>query len=236
MKRDADFSGFLGETMDLLGSGAVFWIAFVAVVGGLNALGIAFGLADPTADMFGIGIGASVSLEDGLATALFQIVVAVVTVVATYFLIAKLLEMRGLLPDPSTRIWAYVGLSILSTLGLILGFILLIVPGIILMVRWSAASGYLIGGREGIIDALGASWRATEGKSWPIFGAGLVLLVILIVAGGAIGAMGGIIDIPAVIGVISAAAEAFGSAVMVAFGVAIYALVRDDEAIGEVFA
>lgn len=236
MKRDADFSGFMGETMDLLGSGVTYWLAFVAVVGGIGAVGGVLGLTESASQMFGMNAGASVALDEGPAAAIFQLVAAIVSVIATYFLVAKFLEMKGLLPDPSTRIWAYVGLSILSTLGMIVGFLLLIVPGLILMVRWSASTGYLIGGREGITDALGASWRATEGKGWSIFGAGLVLLIILAMVGGVIGVIAGLIGIPAVIAIVSGLGEAFGSAVFVAFTVAIYALVRSEEQIGEVFA
>ena len=236
MDNRASFSGIMGETTRLLSDGVRGWLVFVAVVGGLNALGVLMGWAEPATDVVRAGFNYTYEPGDGLAEGLFGLGSAIVMIIATYYLLAFLLDLRGRLPERETRIWAYVGMSILSVLGLIVGFILLIVPGIILLVRWSAASGFLLGERKGIVDSLGASWNATRGSSWPIFGAALVLIIALgvigFLVGGAIGAAGSNL----VAGAAGEFVNAFASAAFIAFGIAVYLLVAGGaSSVGEVF-
>lgn len=238
MKRDADFAGFMGETVALVSDNLRFVAIYVLLVGGLNAAGIFLGLTAPasTGSGFQTSLGAMASFDAGLAGGLFSLGVGIVSIVAAYFLLSKLLESRGRLVDTDTRIWAYVGMMILSILGMMIGFLLLVIPGLILLVRWSASSGFLIGGKRGVIESLGDSWAATRGKSWPIFFVGLVLFIgFSVISGtmlGAIGATGlnqGVMATSALI-------NAFSSAVFYALGVAIYYLVQNDEReIGAVF-
>jgi uncharacterized membrane protein len=55
--------------------------------------------------------------------------------------------------------------------------ILLIVPGIMLYIRWSVAAPALVEERIGVFDALGRSSDLTDGARWKIFGLELVALV-----------------------------------------------------------
>ncbi len=71
-----------------------------------------------------------------------------------------------------------LGLFLLLWLGLIVGFTLLLVPGIILMLMWSVAVPALVEEREGVMNAFGRSRFLTKGERWKIFG----LLCILFVA------------------------------------------------------
>lgn len=73
--------------------------------------------------------------------------------------------------------WPLFLLAILSGLGMLLGFILLIVPGIILYVMWSVSAPALVEERLGPVEALGRSNDLTDGARWKIFGLLLVLLV-----------------------------------------------------------
>jgi hypothetical protein len=74
--------------------------------------------------------------------------------------------------------------GLLSGLGVLLGIILLILPGIFLIARWSIATPFVVAGGLGGTDALKASWRATE-KSWPaLFALVLIGGVVLILAVG----------------------------------------------------
>lgn len=236
MTRDKDFSGFISETFGLLSRNAVPVLVFIAVLGGLNSLGLFLGYISEGDTLAGIGFGFSVDPADGLAAGLFQLAVGVLSIIASYFLLSRLLEGEGRLPVRDTRIWAYVGVMILSTLGMILGFMLLFVPGIILLVRWSATSGFLIERRLGLIESMSASWDATRGSSWPIFFVGLVLFIGLAVVGMVTGGMGMAIDSPMVTAVLSSFAEVAGNAVFLAFGIAVYLVVEDNsDAISDVF-
>jgi hypothetical protein len=67
-----------------------------------------------------------------------------------------------------------LGIGLVSGLGILLGLVLLVVPGLILLVRWSISVPYALGEDVGPIDALQASFEETRGAFWPLL---LVLLV-----------------------------------------------------------
>lgn len=237
MRRDRNFAGFLGQAFELAGANIQAIAIFVVILAGVNTFGLMMGLIEAEDTIAGMGFGFMIEATDGLATAAYEIGAAVLTIVMSYFLLAQFLESAGRLPDRSTRIWAYVGLSILGMLGMVLGLMLLIVPGIILMVRWAASSGYLIGARTGIVDALGQSWEATRGHSWPIFFAGLVLFLGIAIFSGAIAGAAGFSEIQLLIAATSSVAEALANALMLAFGIGVYILIHDDtEETADVFA
>jgi len=71
-----------------------------------------------------------------------------------------------------------IGLSILFAIGVGIGFILLIVPGIILLLMWAVAVPALVIERPGVFGAFGRSSELTKGARWKIFGLLLVLIVI----------------------------------------------------------
>jgi uncharacterized membrane protein len=68
--------------------------------------------------------------------------------------------------------------GLLSGLGILVGLILLIVPGIMLYIMWSVAAPALVEERLGPVEALGRSRDLTRGARWKIFGLSLVLIVI----------------------------------------------------------
>ena len=90
-----------------------------------------------------------------------------------------------------------LGLTILWWLGVGLGWVLLLIPGLILITMWSAALPALIGENLGVIESFGRSRELTRGSRLSIFGLLLVSLIILympmILLGGAVagGMMGG---------------------------------------------
>jgi hypothetical protein len=63
-----------------------------------------------------------------------------------------------------------IGLAILMGLGIGLGFILLIIPGLILMVMWAVAVPAKVVEKIGVFDAFTRSRDLTRGRRWPIFG------------------------------------------------------------------
>jgi hypothetical protein len=237
MKREAGFAGFLGETFALLSDAGRYVVIFVLVVGGLNAAAFLTGGNPPSGNIGSIGGGFIYTPGMGPVAVVVGLLSAIVSIAASYFLIAQYLEARGLLRDRETRIWAYVGLTILSVIGMMVGFLLLVVPGLILLTRWSAASGFLIGARAGIVESLSASWDATRGNGWAIFFAGFVMLIIASLIGAAIGGISVAMGSSTLMPIVTSFINAFGSALSLAFGIGVYHLVQnDDEALGEVFA
>ena len=63
-----------------------------------------------------------------------------------------------------------IGLAILTGLGVGLGIVLLIVPGLILMVMWSVAVPAKVVEKIGVFAAFTRSRDLTRGRRWPIFG------------------------------------------------------------------
>jgi hypothetical protein len=78
------------------------------------------------------------------------------------------------------RILSLLWVIILTALGVALGFVLLIVPGLLLYVWWSVAAPVLLA--EGVRGrrALGRSRQLVRGRWWPVFG---VIVVGVILAG-----------------------------------------------------
>ena len=77
------------------------------------------------------------------------------------------------------RFWPLLGLSIVCAVGILLGCVLLIVPGVILGLTWSAAAPALVLEGRGVFDSIKRSADLTRGKRWSIFL--LFFLVILVV-------------------------------------------------------
>lgn len=102
---------------------------------------------------------------------------SIVTLVFQYEITRATLSHYQLLDGVPARrrLWALVGLGLISGIGILVGLILLIIPGIYLMVRWSAAVPALIAEEAGVYDSLGRSAAAVEGRFWHVFAAMLVI-------------------------------------------------------------
>jgi uncharacterized membrane protein len=72
------------------------------------------------------------------------------------------------------RFLAMIGLYFLMTLLIGLGFVLFIVPGIILAFGWSFAPLFVVDANLGPVAAMRASWYATAGQKGKLFGFGLL--------------------------------------------------------------
>jgi len=83
-----------------------------------------------------------------------------------------------------------IGLSLLWAIGVGIGFVLLIVPGIILLMVWAVAVPALVVERGGIFAAFSRSAELTKGARWKIFGLCIVLLVIYWLLSALIGLVG----------------------------------------------
>lgn len=234
MIREASIGGILSELVALLGDTGRDFAIYTLIVGGVAAAGILAGLTEPTSDS--IAYGFRVDGNDSPASAAFELFSMAVSVFGTYLLLTRFLAARGRMRAGGTRFWHYLGMSILSLLGVVLGLFLLIVPGIFLLVRWSAASGFAIGARDGITDSLSASWDATKGHGWAIFLSALILFFGVAICQGVAVAIFGLASTE-VGDVASAFVEAAAGGIFAALGIAIYCRVRDDAGeISEVFA
>ncbi len=75
--------------------------------------------------------------------------------------------------------------GIVAAIGIVVGFILIIVPGLILITIWSVAAPVVVLERTGVLAALGRSRELVRGNGWQVFGVIFVLFfLILIVSSG----------------------------------------------------
>jgi Uncharacterised protein family (UPF0259) len=75
--------------------------------------------------------------------------------------------------------------GIVAGVGVLIGFILIIVPGLILITIWSVAAPVVVLERTGVFAALGRSRELVRGNGWQVFAVIFVLFfLILIVSAG----------------------------------------------------
>jgi len=82
-----------------------------------------------------------------------------------------------------------IGLSLLVGLGVAIGFVLLIVPGVYLMTIWAVAAPSLVIERQGVFAAIGRSRELVRGHGWQVLGVILVVLVLALLAGILVGVL-----------------------------------------------
>lgn len=112
-----------------------------------------------------------------------------VQVVGTSFLMVALLQatvtdLNGgkASPQAGLRVAAsmllpVIGLTIVQTIGIMLGFLLLIVPGVILMVMWMVTMPVLVVEKRDIFACLQRSRDLTRGSRWSLFFLSLAYLI-----------------------------------------------------------
>jgi hypothetical protein len=79
-------------------------------------------------------------------------------------------KIKGLYKTAWKKTWKYLILSLLTVFLIVLGLVLLIIPGIILMIWFSFSSYELILENRGVTRSLGESKRLVKGRFWKVFG------------------------------------------------------------------
>ena len=206
--RELKIGMIVEATLGVLERCAVPALIFVVVVGLINAAATYYGLA-------------YTSVTQQLAKGLFSLTISIV---ASYALLHAMLRKLNLLkPGTEDAFLPYIGLSILYTIGVGLGFIAIILPGLFLMARWSIATPLLLVRGSGAIKAMKDSWEQTKGNEFPIIIAIVLLMILFVGISFAAGMMFGPEDpIGTVVGQV---ASAIGSAIGIALGVALYRLI-----------
>lgn len=125
-----------------------------------------------------VGVNIALDLTIGDSGALPA---GIASLVAQYALIRTALDRLGLRDETGRNgLGAFWGVNILSGIGILLGYVLLVIPGIFLSARWSMSSAVLLAEDQSVSGALGESWALTRPNLWPILA---VLLVIFVPAG-----------------------------------------------------
>lgn len=87
-------------------------------------------------------------------------------------------QMRAVAPV----VMPLIGAGILSGLGIVLGLVLLVVPGLFLLTIWAVIAPVIVVERSGVIDSFGRSRELVRGSGWPVFWTVVVAFLITFVA------------------------------------------------------
>mgnify|MGYP001555385440 CR=1 FL=1 len=102
----------------------------------------------------------------------------VIGVIAAFFVLDAMVGNTGLRSRTDGDVFlSYLVLSVIYTICLVLGFIVIVLPGLYIMARWIIAQPLLVARGGSPMKALGESWERTKDKEFPIL---LALLVVLV--------------------------------------------------------
>lgn len=169
-------------------------------VGSLLGVGILISVA------FGILIGLLNDEGGVLAQFIAYVLQLVASALYTGFVVRLVIDVRDGKRDSSvgeliSGAMPYIGslilFSILSAIGITIGLILLIAPGLYLLTIWAVgAPAIIVEGKSGM-EAFGRSHELVRGKGWEVFGVIVCLFLIILasaIIAAAIGAaIGGVI-------------------------------------------
>jgi hypothetical protein len=79
--------------------------------------------------------------------------------------------------------WPLLGASLLYGIGVAIGFVLIIVPGCILLAMWAVLAPAIVIERRPIGEAFSRSRALVSGYGWPVFGTVITALVINLIVG-----------------------------------------------------
>ena len=139
-----------------------------------------------------------VAIVDGLVgndLALFPVVLVVSTIAATLYqgMVVNLVRdvrdgrrdstMSELVRSALPFLLPLIGAGLLSGLGVGIGFVLLVVPGLFLMTIWAVIAPAIVVEGKRVGEAFGRSRQLVRGYGWPVFGVIVVALLITIIGG-----------------------------------------------------
>lgn len=188
-----DFGRVVGQTFGLIGRNFVLFLIMALIFVGAPQFGIlyyqALAMQDPSQAMLIMLGGTLVNL---VATYILQ---GALTRAAVDDLSGKGVSFGAAIGDGLRYFFPLFVMALLAGIGMMLGFLLLIVPGLILAVRWILAAPIVVIERVGPTNSLGRSAELTEKHRWAIFGLILLYLVfayaVQIILGVALAAGGG---------------------------------------------
>jgi hypothetical protein len=181
-------SAVLGEALDLYKQ---FFGRFVGTAA------IVFVVLDLLAAITDRAAGTSVTSD-----LLWTLIALVVSFVGAFWLQGALIEAvrdvrdgRADLTIPELyertrpRLPALLAAGIVAGLGIAIGLVLLIVPGLYLLTRWCLIPAVIVIEKRGAGESFDRSWQLTRGYGWTVFGSLLVAYLLYVIGQGLLRAL-----------------------------------------------
>jgi hypothetical protein len=190
-----DIGRVISGTFQVLGRNALVFLALALLLSGIPAGIMGYLQAANMGGLQGGNIAFSPGVVESFAlTWLVSIVTAAILQGALIY--GTVQDMNGQRPNVgeclATGLRAFlplIGVSILFALAVILGFVFLIVPGLMVICAWCVAVPALVAERTGVFGAFSRSAALTKGHRWRIFALLIVAWVIALVISMVIGAV-----------------------------------------------
>lgn len=181
MNRKLDVGATLSQIFSIYGqqAGVLLPLAFglyllVAIISGLFAGNFFLGLV-----AFGVGV---------IAATLYQgMVVSLVRDVQDG---RRDSSVGQLVEETWPVVLPLIGAGILAGIGIAVGLVLIVIPGLILLTIWSVIAPVIVVERSGAIDAFGRSRAVVKGNGWQVFGVILVVFLITTIVSIILGLIG----------------------------------------------
>ncbi|QQR82845.1 hypothetical protein IPJ70_01915 [Candidatus Campbellbacteria bacterium] len=154
-------------------------------------------------------IGAVSFISDKISNdkGLFDFIIGLATAVLLWWLYIGFIRMamtahaggsisfEMLFGEKGTTLWHYIVAVILSAISVLIGLVLLIVPGIMLQIGLMFVPFLILDKNMQPVAALKESWRLTKGYKWKLFGF-LCILILVNIAGILAAFVGLLVSIP----------------------------------------
>lgn len=164
--KNVGFGDLAAATMALLKADIIAVFAFIAL-------------------LTGAWVAADFLVDQPAMTGLFTLAALAVSIFGQSILTRRLLSKSGVasvVAMQDGRYAAVLGIVLLTGLGILGGFILLIIPGLILMVRWFMSVPSMLAENLSVTDGIRASWTTSTHHVGSIFALILVTAVPVILA------------------------------------------------------
>jgi Membrane domain of glycerophosphoryl diester phosphodiesterase len=103
----------------------------------------------------------------------------IMSLVGQYYVTRSALNRSGLLPDGFRgKFGSFWGMNIITGVLILLGCVLLIVPGLFLAARWFVAGPTILAEEKSAGEGMSESWELMKDSTWHVVGALLVLYAV----------------------------------------------------------
>ena len=175
-------SDLFGGLSDRLSANRRAVLTYLAIF--IPATAIASGL-DASLGLGGGRSGMTDSIGFNRNNGLVGVTVLIASVAAQCWLFGQMLGKT----DLSGRYLSFLGMAIVTFLGVGVATVFFVIPGLFLGARWLMAPAVYVDQGRGVFDALGESWHRTRGNTGTVMLALFLVLVMIVLASGTLGAV-----------------------------------------------
>ncbi|WP_430416878.1 hypothetical protein [Parasphingorhabdus sp.] len=188
-----DISRVLNNTFGVIGRNPVIFLGLSLLIVGIPNLIVQLAQGDPAASLAILDSPAAIfeGVSGFFLSIFFSVVLQATLIVATLNdLAGKPINLGHCIKTAIRKFLPLIGMSILVSVGIGFGMILLIVPGIILALMWLVATPVMMAENKGIFASLKRSAQLTSGSKMILF----ILLIGFIIVAIIIGLIGNMLS------------------------------------------